>query len=1265
MPKPDGDRNLLFGLLALQMDFIGRDALISALGAWALDKSKTLGQILLEQKALAADTFALMEALVQKHLALHGDDAAKSLAAVGSVSSVRDELRQIADPELHASLAHVAQQRDREDDPYATATGVAVGASTSSGARFRILRPHAKGGLGEVYVAHDEEVHREVALKEIRDRHADNPESRARFLLEAEITGGLEHPGIVPVYGLGTYADGRPFYAMRFIKGDSLKDAVERFHKAGGGAAENRTVAFRKLLGRVIDVCNAIGYAHSRGVLHRDLKPGNIMLGKYGETLVVDWGLAKASGKHGAASRSTSSTEHGLDEQLLHPSSGSGVAETVAGTALGTPAFMSPEQAAGRLDRLGPASDVYSLGATLYCLLTGRAPFEDKDIGDVLLKVQQGEFPRPRQIKPAVPAPLEAICLKAMARQPSERYDTPRALADDIEHWLADEPVVAWPEPMTVTASRWMRRHKPLVSGAAAALLVSLVALTAGAIWRHNQQAEAARRQEFAEMKVREGLKDARYTRDVLHKNLKRPGGLQQLLNQPARWQERLSSARAGWHRAHGHVEGTLDPQWTAQLDALNAELARDQADFKLAQRLEQIHLDTATLVEGKFDYTRAEPEYLAAFQMAGLDIAPGQQKNVAELIRQSPIKDQLLAALDHWAWVAHRNKRPELTGRLLEVARRADADPWRDKVRDPSLWTNGKAMEQLADEVRADRVFLARLSPQMLFLVDHGLPPGKTEEAWMRTAQALHPTDFWINFRLAAVLSEKGAAAESTGFYRVALAIRPDNATVYNNLGVALRRAKDLPAAVDAYRNALAIDPQFATTWSNLGRALHDQHDVPAAIDAYRKALAIEPKYINAWSGLALALSDNNDLAGALDAANNALPNDANLVAAWFNLGDVVNDPKRLRGVFESFNKSAFGGDSDPVRTWFNLGNAMRAKNDLPKAIFAYKKAIFFDAKNVAAWNNLGNALTDSGDFPSAVNAFNSALAIDPKYALARKNLVHAEKLLALEKRLPGVLAGEAANAQDLLALADLCRRYKKRHRDAAELYAKAFAAEPKRGEDLNEPHRYDGARAAAIAAASKGGDGNKLAAKEQARFRKLALDWLKQDLSAHATMLPTNPVEVEAAMQTWQRDADLAGLRDGKELTELAADERAVCQELWVEVDRLAKQARASYKQTDHKGQLSVKDRAQNHPIELKAGTTYAIDLESPLFDAYLRLEDDQGKIVAENDDVSPGNPHARIVFVGPADRVYRIVATSFQQRGIGTYTLRIREFVVKKRS
>jgi serine/threonine protein kinase/formylglycine-generating enzyme required for sulfatase activity len=478
MPSFSSDRNLLFGILALQMDFISRDALIAAMHAWMLDKAKPLGQILREQRHLTEADHALLEAMVRRHLERHGDNPRNSLAALSFAGPLCQDLQRLPDSDLHASLARVSTAGSGHSD--ATLNQPSPGPMPSR-TRFLILRPHAEGGLGKVFVARDEELKREVALKEIQQYHADNPESRARFLREAEVTGSLEHPGIVPVYGLGTYTDGRPYYAMRFIKGDSLKDAIAAFHAAEreGRSDSERSLALRQLLGRFVAVCQAIAYAHSRGVLHRDLKPGNIMLGKYGETLVVDWGLAKVMGQ----------ADGETTEGALISSGDSGL--TVTGNALGTPAYMSPEQAQGKVNELGPASDTYSLGVTLYCLLTGQVPFPDRDMGVVQGKVVRGDFPPPRQVNPRVPRALEATCLKAMALAPQNRYPSPRELAAEIERWLADEPVKAHREALPARLARAVRKRPALTAGMGALLVTGLIALGVGLLLEERRQQRA------------------------------------------------------------------------------------------------------------------------------------------------------------------------------------------------------------------------------------------------------------------------------------------------------------------------------------------------------------------------------------------------------------------------------------------------------------------------------------------------------------------------------------------------------------------------------------------------------------------------------------------------------------------------------------------------------------------------------------------------------------------------------------------------------
>jgi serine/threonine-protein kinase len=331
--------------------------------------------------------------------------------------------------------------------------------------RYALTRLHAQGGIGRVWLARDDSLGREVALKELLPERSGDPKVWGRFLTEAKITGQLEHPGIVPVYEL-THRDGdrAPFYTMRFVRGRTLSEATRAYHaRRREGRAERLDLL--ALLNAFVGVCNAVAFAHSRGVVHRDLKGQNVVLGDFGEVIVLDWGLAKLVDQPGA----------GAGPQLAVDGHGA----TLDGQVMGTPAYMAPEQAEGRVDLIDQRTDVYGLGATLYEVLTGRPPFSGAGPSEVLRRVREDAPERPRAVCPDIPAGLEAVCLKAMAKRPSDRYPSAAELGQEVRRWLADEPVSAWREPFPVRARRWAARRRTALTATAAAAVVALVGLAA------------------------------------------------------------------------------------------------------------------------------------------------------------------------------------------------------------------------------------------------------------------------------------------------------------------------------------------------------------------------------------------------------------------------------------------------------------------------------------------------------------------------------------------------------------------------------------------------------------------------------------------------------------------------------------------------------------------------------------------------------------------------------------------------------------------
>jgi tRNA A-37 threonylcarbamoyl transferase component Bud32 len=380
---------------------------------------------------------------------------------------------------------HIPDASKLSDATLAEADSARLGPPGSWRGRYVILRVHAQGGLGTVSIALDEMLGRKVALKQMRPELADVPQFRRRFIHEAEITGQLEHPGIIPIYALGQDETGRPYYAMKLVEGRTLDAAIAEHH------AHPTPLVLRDLLGRFVEICHAIAYAHSQGIIHRDVKPSNIMLGKFGETVILDWGLAKRVGGSAAPGQS--------QDQTIDAPSGA----ATPGKPVGTPAFMPPEQAAGRAD-VGPAADVYSLGAVLYQILCGQAPYTGEDSAHVIAQVMRGPASRPSLVNNVTPA-LEAVCDRAMNRDPRLRPSAAE-LGREIERWLGDEPLASYRGSALDAAARWARRHRVLAAAALSVLVAAVLALSIGTVLvTREKDAKSAALREKADALVREG----------------------------------------------------------------------------------------------------------------------------------------------------------------------------------------------------------------------------------------------------------------------------------------------------------------------------------------------------------------------------------------------------------------------------------------------------------------------------------------------------------------------------------------------------------------------------------------------------------------------------------------------------------------------------------------------------------------------------------------------------------------------------------------
>jgi formylglycine-generating enzyme required for sulfatase activity/serine/threonine protein kinase len=497
----NAEHNLIFAGLGLQLGIIAKDKVIRAFTEWLFDKTRPLGEILVHQKAITPEQRKTLESAVEAHIQQEGGEQ-KALASLNHVKDLESDLDHLADNDLNQSLDGAVTQRkllgldvlfSQSHESESSSTNKKGSFSGPEGKQTdRFERQHFldSGNLGEVFFAKDTELNRTVVTKYIRPEMSGDNLKQALFHLEGEVTGSLEHPSVVPVYGLGKDTKGRLYYAMRYVRGKKLSRVIAEYHRKEAGLKHE---ALTGLLQNFQAVCLAIEYAHSKGVLHCDIKPDNIMIGDYGEVFVVDWGLVVVCGDvKGPSDMHDMET---LDPGVIPPYrpselASSGLHEQQGGSRRGvggTPAYMAPEQFTATMSEditlVTPKADIYALGSTLYHILTGKAPHLPKEgvkesPDAFYFRITTGMIPTPREKDALIPKLLEQIVLKAMQVEPGDRYASARDLAEDIKRYVSDEPVHAYQESGLEKARRWIRKNRALVGVAMVMLLlVAMVAI--------------------------------------------------------------------------------------------------------------------------------------------------------------------------------------------------------------------------------------------------------------------------------------------------------------------------------------------------------------------------------------------------------------------------------------------------------------------------------------------------------------------------------------------------------------------------------------------------------------------------------------------------------------------------------------------------------------------------------------------------------------------------------------------------------------------
>jgi serine/threonine protein kinase len=959
------------------------------------------------------------------------------------------------------------------------------------GLRYRIDGEIARGGMGSVFKGHDPDIGRDVALKVLRDDLRDNPDMVRRFVEEVQIGGQLQHPGIVPIYEMGTFADHRPFFSMKLVKGDTLAQLL-----AGRKHPRDQLPRFLSIFE---SIAQTVAYTHARGVIHRDLKPSNVMVGSFGEVQVMDWGLAKVLPRGGAVDDERAGKLPKGETIIATTRSGSADSDlSRAGSVLGTPSFMAPEQARGEIDRVDERADVFALGSILCEILSGQPAFTGRTSGEIQRKAAVGDLADAlaRLDASGADADLIALAKECLAREPEDRPRSAGVVSERVTAYLAGVQERLRRSELERVEERARRR---LITVAAAAVIVLTLLGGGGYAWNQRQKTERAAKTVRA---VDEALAD---TSRLLGEARSAPPG------DTGRWSAAVAAAK----RAEGLLaQGEADSSLRARVDEMTAGVERDR--LAAAEKARQIEIDRVLLndleaVRGsraeRLSLKQTDADYAVAFRTAGLDLDATRPDEAGRWVASRTDPIELAGYLDDWAFVRRAAARPETDwNRLVSAARGGDPDPWRDALRAKFGRNDADAVAgfrrladdpNLADQPPAGLLLLAR---QLKF----GCADVERAASVLRRAARRYPSDFRIHYELACALGQP-------------LEDLPYSDELYADPDESIRHLA----------TAVAIRPWSVSTHLALGGALLAQRKPDEAVAEAHEAVRIKPDDPRIRATLANCLRWSGHLEEA-----------------------------------EAESRAAIRANPDDGHLHDTLGTILRDREDFDGAIREYREAIRLQGADHRIFLGTAKAFQRKGEYAEALAMIRKAqqAAPDrvPDYWHSAAWIAHIERMAARTRPLPTRPTGDARpnDPVESLDLAVICSD-QKRFIASARYWGWALDADPTLGDDRVHKYRFSAACTAAMAAAGKGRDENPPDADTAAGLRRRALQWLRADLAVWSQMLasgsPHDRAEALRAMRQWRKDTDLVTVRDADAIVSLSAAERTDWQALWESVQAL----------------------------------------------------------------------------------------------------------------